>query len=151
MSRPSKLTPEVQAAIVQAIGLGASYKDAAAVAGISYETFNEWRSNGKGKYLQFSEAIEHEQSAAVLRHLAVINNAAAKGDWKASERWLRMYRPSEWQEQQRVDLSNSDGTLTPKGIDDESFERAITTLTATLREVIPNKDSGQNSDMGSAK
>jgi len=68
--------------------------------------------NGTGKYLQFSEAIRAEQAAAVLRHLAVINNAAAKGDWKASERWLRMYRPAEWQESSKVDLSNSDGTLT---------------------------------------
>lgn len=102
MARPSKLTPEVQETIVKAIGLGASYLDAANAAGISYDTFNDWMNNGTGKYLQFSEAIRKEQSAAVLRHLSIINSAAAKGDWKASERWLRMYRPAEWNEKMEV-------------------------------------------------
>ena len=113
MARPSKLTPEVQAAVVQAIGLGATYLDAAQAAGISYETFNEWMKNGTGKFLQFSEAVRKEQSAAVLRHLAVMNNAAAKGDWKASERWLRMYRPAEWNEKMEVN-HGGEQTLTIK-------------------------------------
>jgi hypothetical protein len=51
---------------------------------------------------------------------------------------------------ERVDVT-SNGETIAKGIDDESFERAITTLTATLREIVPAKDSGQNSDLGSAK
>jgi transposase len=107
LGRPSKLTPEVQQTIVNAIGLGASYADAAQAAGVSYDTFNEWMKNGTGKYLQFSEAVRKEQAAAVLRHLAVINNAAAKGDWKASERWLRMYRPQEWQETTKLDINQT--------------------------------------------
>ena len=113
MARPSKLTPEVQETIVKAIGLGASYLDAANAAGISYDTFNDWMNNGTGKYLQFSEAIRKEQSAAVLRHLSIINSAAAKGDWKASERWLRMYRPTEWNEKMEVN-HGGEQTLTIK-------------------------------------
>ena len=113
MARPSKLTPEVQETIVKAIGLGASYLDAANAAGISYDTFNDWMNNGTGKYLQFSEAIRKEQSAAVLRHLSIINSAAAKGDWKASERWLRMYRPAEWNEKMEVN-HGGEQTLTIK-------------------------------------
>ena len=117
MARPSKLTPEVQEIIVKAIGLGASYKDAAAAANVDYNTFNEWRKKGEaqksGAYREFNEAIEKEQSAAVLRHLSIINSAAAKGDWKASERWLRMYRPAEWNEKMEVN-HGGEQTLTIK-------------------------------------
>ena len=100
MARPSKLTPEVQETIVKAIGLGASYADAAHAAGVSYETFNEWMKAGAtaktGRFLQFSEAVRKEEADAALRHLAVINNAAAKGDWKASLEWLRRRRRQDW-------------------------------------------------------
>jgi len=100
MARPCKLTPEVQQIIVNAIGLGASYSDAAQAAGVSYETFNEWMKAGanakSGKFLQFSEAVRKEEADAALRHLTVINNAAAKGDWKASLEWLRRRRRQEW-------------------------------------------------------
>jgi len=52
----------------------------------------------------------------------------------------------------KVDLTSNGETLKPdKGIDDATFERAITTLAAALREVIPATDSGQNSDVGTAK
>lgn len=43
---------------------------------------------------------------------------------------------------ERLDLSNTDGSLKPeKGIDDERFTRAISTLADALREVVPGKDS----------
>jgi len=98
----------VQQIIVNAIGLGASYSDAAQAAGVSYETFNEWMKAGanakSGKFLQFSEAVRKEEADAALRHLTVINNAAAKGDWKASLEWLRRRRRQEWGDTLHVDM-----------------------------------------------
>jgi hypothetical protein len=100
MARPSKLTPAVQETIVKAIGLGASYVDAAHAAGVSYDIFNEWMKAGaaahSGKFFQFFEAIRKEEADAALRHLAVLNNAAAKGEWKASLEWLKRRRRAEW-------------------------------------------------------
>ena len=100
MARPCKLTPEVQEIIVKAIGLGASYSDAAQAAGVDYMTFNNWMKAGEsaksGKFFKFFEAVRKEEAAAALRHLAVINNAAAKGDWKASLEWLRRRRRQDW-------------------------------------------------------
>jgi len=97
--RPSKLTPETIKTLTDAIGLGASYVDACGAAGIDYTTFAKWIQKGKdatkGEYFDFFYAIREEESAATLRHLAVINNAAAKGDWKASLEWLRRRR-AEW-------------------------------------------------------
>ena len=106
MARPTKFTPEVIDVILQAIGLGASRADAAWAAGVDYDTLNKWINEGKeaksGKFFEFIGKIREAEAKAVLRHLSVINNAAAKGDWKASERWLRMYRPTEWNEKMEV-------------------------------------------------
>lgn len=43
MARPTKLTPEVAERLVHAISVGASYKAACRYAGISYQTFLNWR------------------------------------------------------------------------------------------------------------
>jgi len=156
MARPSKLTPEVQATIAEAILYGCTYRDAAESAGVDYNTFNEWRKAGEiaksGKFYEFNEAVTKANAECAKNMTRVIQTAAAKGEWKAALEWLKRRRRDEWGDSASLDLSNSDGSLKPeKGIDDATFERAITTLTATLREVIPATDSGQNSDMGSAK
>ena len=111
MARPSKLTPETIKTLTDAIGLGASYVDACGAAGISYGTFALWMQKGqeqkKGEYFDFFEAIRAEEAAATLRHLAVINNAAAKGEWKASLEWLKRRRRTEWGDS--VSLTDPDG------------------------------------------
>ena len=43
MARPTKLTAEVEGRLVNAISVGATYKDACAYAGISYQTFLNWK------------------------------------------------------------------------------------------------------------
>ena len=109
--RPSKLTPETIKTLTDAIGLGASYVDACGAAGISYSLFAEWMKKGrehkKGEFVDFLEAVKAEEAAATLRHLAVINNAAAKGDWKASLEWLKRRRRTEWGDS--VALTDPDG------------------------------------------
>ena len=120
--RPSKLTPEVIKTLTDAIGLGASYVDACEAARISYSLFAEWMSKGKqqkkGEFVDFLEAIKAEEAAATLRHLAVINNAAAKGDWKASLEWLRRRRRAEWGD--NVDLTSGGKAITWKQVIDDA-------------------------------
>ena len=120
--RPSKLTPEVIKTLTDAIGLGASYVDACGAAGIAYGTFALWMQRGneqkKGEYFDFFEAIRAEEAAATLRHLAVINNAAAKGDWKASLEWLRRRRRAEWGD--NVDLTSGGKAITWKQVIDDA-------------------------------
>ena len=108
MARPSKLTPAVQETIIKAIGLGGSYADACLAAGISYDTLNNWKrraEDGEAKYLRLFGEIASEEARAVLRHLAVMNNAAAKGEWKASLEWLRRRRRADWGD--NVDLTTN--------------------------------------------
>jgi uncharacterized Fe-S cluster-containing radical SAM superfamily protein len=62
MGRPSKLTPEVQEKICNAIRAGNYYEAACAYAGIDYSTFRRWMIKGekakKGKYHEFCEAVK---------------------------------------------------------------------------------------------
>jgi transposase len=85
--RPSKLTPETQQKIVQAITLGATYELAAAYGGIHYDTFNEWMklgAIGKKPYSDFSEAVKEAEGRAAVGWLAKIEMAANDGNWQAA-------------------------------------------------------------------
>ena len=100
MARPSKLTEETAQIITDAILHGASYKDAAESAGVEYNTFNEWRKRGadakSGKFKEFNEAVEVANAQCAVNMVRVIQSAAAKGDWKAAESWLKRRRRDEW-------------------------------------------------------
>jgi hypothetical protein len=89
MARRTKFTAEVQQRICQAIELGATYEHAAAYAGISYDTLNEWRKSKP----EFSEALWAAESKGVLVCLAKIRHEATDGDWRASA-WLLEHRYS---------------------------------------------------------
>jgi len=89
MGRPTKLTPEVQARIVQAISVGATYTHAASFGGVSYDAFNDWMRKGDGPrardpYRQFCHAVKEAEGAAVVKWLARIEQAASDGTWQAA-------------------------------------------------------------------
>ena len=112
--RPSKLTPELSAAIIKVLEIGVDFDDACAYVGIDYSTFARWREIGKeaksGTLFDFNVAVEKAISTASVNHQANIASAAAKGDWKASLEWLRRHRAT-WKDTSAVDLSNADGSL----------------------------------------
>ena len=96
MARPTKLTPEIQEHIVQALQLGASYELAANYGGISYKTLTRWMQTGQrqadSEYGDFYQAINKARSDMVIRALLKIEQAANNGSWKASAWKLeRMY------------------------------------------------------------
>lgn len=115
MARRSKYTPETVDKITQAIRLGATYQLACDYAGISYETFNQWR---KAKPA-FSEALKLAEGEGVLKSLAVIERAAngVRGEdgeyvlipswqaaaWKLERRYPEMYG------KQRLELTGANG------------------------------------------
>ena len=100
MARPSKLTPETHAVIVDAILHGATYKDASEAAGIEYNTFNEWMKKGadakSGAYREFNEAVGIANAQCAVNFSRVIQSAAAKGDAKYALEWLKRRRRAEW-------------------------------------------------------
>lgn len=100
MARPTKLTPETHSAIVEAILHGATYKDAAEAAGVWYTTFNEWMRKGEeaksGQFYEFNHAVRQAEAQCRLNMTRVIQSAAAKGDWKAAEAYLKRRDRQNW-------------------------------------------------------
>ena len=100
MARPTKLTPEAQEQIVDAILHGATYRDAAEASGVVYDTFNNWMLRGKdakrGKYFEFFEAVSVANAQCAVNFTRVIQSKAALGDWKAAEAWLKRRRREDW-------------------------------------------------------
>lgn len=112
MGRPTKLTPEVQQRIVQAIGLGATYELAAQYGGVSYDTFNEWMKKAAGGangiYRQLSEAVQKAEGVAVVGWLAKIEKAASDGEWTAAAWKLERRYPHDYG-RRAVEVSGKDG------------------------------------------
>lgn len=114
MARPTKLTPDVQQKIEQALRLGATYELAAQYAGIHYDTFNEWRKRGEAEikrvlenskasiradelpFTEFYEATQKAESEGAMGWLAKIEKAANDGNWQAAAWKLERRYPRDY-------------------------------------------------------
>jgi transposase len=94
------LTPEVQAQICEAVAAGNTRHDAAAYAGVGRSTFLAWLARGKQKkggarYRDFRDAVKKAEADAVVRNVAIIQQAADK-TWQAAAWWLERKYPQDW-------------------------------------------------------
>lgn len=115
MARPTKLTPEVKKAIVDAIGIGAPKNTAATAAGIHYDTFNEWMKKGEksksGIYHEFSEAVRLSEGQAFLRYISTVAKSAAEGDARIALEFLKRRDPANWGDKIQVSKLSDDELL----------------------------------------
>lgn len=113
MARTTKLTPEVQDAIVQAIKLGNYQETAAKYAGISESTFYGWLERGKQEpgsiYSEFLEAVEKAKADSEVRDVALIQKAATDGSWQAAAWKLERKFPHKWGRMVRAEVSGPEG------------------------------------------
>ena len=90
MARPSKLTPESRAKLVEATRLGMTRKLAAAYAGIAVGTFYRWMETGatapRGQFKELRDAIKQAEAQGAARALVKVH-AAADDSWQAAA-WL---------------------------------------------------------------
>lgn len=111
--RPTKLTPQTQAKIVQAIVGGNDITVAAAYAGIHKAQFYRWLEKGEqqqqGIYRAFRDAIEKAQADAETRNVALIAKAAQEGTWTAAAWWLERKYPERWGRKERHEVTGKDG------------------------------------------
>lgn len=79
VGRPSKFTPEVEDALIQAFRLGASKKIAVGSVGVHERTFDNWMQSGRdaksGRYRRFYLAIEKARNRGDLELLASVKQA----------------------------------------------------------------------------
>lgn len=100
--RPSKMTDEVVAKIIEALRAGNYLETAARVAGITYETLNEWRK----QFPEFSEAVEKARAEAEARNVAVVQ-LAGRSQWQAAAWWLERSFPARFGRRDRMDVEHS--------------------------------------------
>jgi hypothetical protein len=109
----SKYTPELVEWICQALRLGATRRDAAAVARIHRDTFYQWLKEKP----EFPEAVKKAEAEGVVMSLAKINKAASD-DWRAAA-WLleRRYLEEYGRRVERVQTVVSGPAGAPIGVE----------------------------------
>lgn len=88
VGRTPKLTPEVQAKIVQALRLGATWTIACQAAGISLSSARAWKALGRANrkpYVEFLLAASKAEAEGALIALGIVGKAARGGDRRAAQ------------------------------------------------------------------
>lgn len=131
--RKTQLTPEVYAAIIDAIANGSFRGPAAKSAGVPERTFHSWMRTGKesksGLYHNFCTDVLKAENAAEIKQLKLILEAAQK-DPRHAQWWLERKFPERW-------ASNRD-----------QF-RALANEVAELRKILTNGASPVSAETGS--
>ena len=145
--RPTKLTPELQARICEAIRAGNYVHIAANFGGIDETTYHRWRARGarekRGPYRAFHLAMKKAERDAEVALVAIWRKHALKC-WQAAASLLERRYPQRWarhqvvearvEEELRVALERLRAVL-----DAPSFQKAIEALaTANARERDPS-------------
>jgi hypothetical protein len=136
VGRPTKLTPEIHADIVERLGNGEFREQAAAAAGIDSSTFRRWMlraEEGEEPYAQFAHDVAVADAKAEGASVSVIKHAQygvgeEPGDWKAAA-WLLEHKfPKRWGLRLKVEVAEELGDFLAKlekSIDPETFERVL--------------------------
>lgn len=100
MARQSKLTPDTQKKIVDAIAEGNYLETAAALGGISETTFYRWMQEGEqatgGAKHEFREAVKRAEAEAESLRVGRISKAGKDGNWQADAWYLERRYPEKW-------------------------------------------------------
>lgn len=111
VGRPHRLTSDMQQRITDLIEQGMRPQDAAIASGISRSTFHSWMARGRQArdaaerdelsaaeepFLDFLDAVERALTVPEMRAVAVIQDSAAKGSWRAAAWLLERRWPERW-------------------------------------------------------
>lgn len=107
MARPTKLTPELQERLTEAIRAGNYYEAACGYAGIHYSTFRRWMDTGEraksGKFREFYEAVTRAEQEAEVRMVAQWQKHMPE-DYRAIRDFLERRYPERWARQNKMDM-----------------------------------------------
>lgn len=145
--RPTLLNPTRQAVLLKAIEQGMPLKQAAEVAGMSYDTLNHWQKKGESdtappEYRQFCQLLRHSQAIAMQVHVSAIHKAAER-DWRAAAWMLERRFPTDFARPQQIEHSAPGGKplISSTGEDHEVLRRirkqeGIKNLTIKFAEIL---------------
>jgi transposase len=152
MARPSKLTPDVQARICEAVRAGNYLDVASEYGGVSAATFHRWIARGvkdtKGPYVAFRAAIEKAERDAEVALVATWRRQAID-NWQAAAALLERRYGKRWgrrqtveaivQEELRLALERLRGVLDPT-----TFRKVVDALaSAAGGESDPDRVGGE--------
>jgi hypothetical protein len=111
--RPCLLTKEREVILLKAIEEAMPLKQAAMLAGISYDSLNRWRIKGESdfapaEFRDFCKALQRSEAVA-MRSLLTLIHTAGQSDWKAAAWTLERRFPEEYSKPQRVEHSGPEG------------------------------------------
>jgi hypothetical protein len=103
MARPSKLTPQLEAAIMQSLRLGNTRTAACKYVGLSLRQFERWMKSS----VAFCRAVEQAEGAAQVRVVGRLIEAIDGGSVRAMIYWLSCRGGPEWKPRTQVDVEVS--------------------------------------------
>ena len=92
MSRPTKLTPQVETAILDALRRGNTRTAAFEAAGVHRSKIPIWMA----RFATFRDALTRAEAEAEVTATGVLHDAYEAGDWRAAFAWLERRRHAEW-------------------------------------------------------
>lgn len=111
MAKRSKLTPQRQKRICDAIRKGLHLDRAARLGGINPRTFYKWlergENEGSGPYFNFLQAVREAEAKAEEYLLGLIQGAAEGGSWQAAAWILERRHPERWARTDRLIAKHS--------------------------------------------
>lgn len=107
--KPSKLTEERTAKVVELIKAGNYTETAVITAGLGKSTHYAWMKKGKeakrrNKFVEYREAIKEAEAWAESRHVAIISKHA-ETTWQASAWWLERKMPEKWAKREVLNVN----------------------------------------------
>jgi len=124
--RRTKLTPELQKTLCMVLGAGNYIETACAHVGLGLSTFYRWMERGEkantGIYKEFWEAVQKARASAIVRNVALIQQAAQE-NWQAAAWWLERSQPDKWGRRvSQVEMSGPNGQPIAVQVSEEDRE-----------------------------
>jgi hypothetical protein len=110
LGRPTVFSAEKAATIVSALEDGCYLDQAAALAGVSRTTLQNWLlaggRNGGAEFVKFNNDVRKAQAEAEHSGIRIIKAAAKAGQWQAAAWLLERKNPERWGRQDRVAIEH---------------------------------------------
>jgi hypothetical protein len=133
MARPTTCTPEITAAVCDALKAGGYAVDAAVAAGVSETTFYEWMKRGKRGEAPFAEFAESVKGAKRIRTHTLCVAISSDPSWQSRAWMLERTDPKRFGRNDRVKLdAKVEGSTTVMPL--PSMVAATERILAALKE-----------------
>jgi hypothetical protein len=146
MGRKTRLTPEIQAQIVNALNSGNWQEVACEYAGIHVATYYRWLERGQEEisrletveeaepleeetpYREFCEAVRKAQAVAEVQAVGLIRKAAVEGSWQAAGWYLERSHAKRWSKVDKLEHTGKEGTPIQLNVSVADLEKEIESL-----------------------